>query len=430
MTILSLKFIISICKVFISGGLFVKLRIEEKNISEQWHNTETRARHPELASSAFPKLRSAFTLAEVLITLGVIGVVAAVTMPTLVTNIQDRVRKEQVRTVKYKLTKATDKMKSLGKIGQYDAPVTKNFVNELKKHMTIAKVCDSGNLSECWPSDTVNVHTNQTTITPTSINSLTKGTGLKALAISSGNEDTVGIVTGDGVPMLLVYSPKCQALDEAQNYTWSVEDGKPVTNATTNCISAIFDINGSKGPNRVGQDIRTLNSLFGSVDLGAVSVSKSECEAMVNSGKYGIKGCSYDTDYWAGGVKACADIGLHLPDMMTLANIANSRYGTTLIGPYTMYFGSNHASTQSGDCTSWIRTHWGSQYVDESDSIICNANTNRDYSSGFYVNGYYWSSSEYSSTYAYHRNFYDDHSHWYRNHGRYDSDIKSLCVGD
>ena len=59
---------------------------------------------------------NAFTLAEVLITLGVIGVVAAVTMPTLVTNIQERVRKEQVRTVKYKLTKATDSMKSLGKI--------------------------------------------------------------------------------------------------------------------------------------------------------------------------------------------------------------------------------------------------------------------------------------------------------------------------
>lgn len=31
---------------------------------------------------------NAFTLAEILITLGVIGVVAAVTMPTLVTNIQ------------------------------------------------------------------------------------------------------------------------------------------------------------------------------------------------------------------------------------------------------------------------------------------------------------------------------------------------------
>ena len=182
------------------------------------------------------KKLKAFTLAEVLITLGVIGVVAAVTMPTLVTNVQNKVRKEQVRTVKYKLTKATDKMKSLGKIGPYDAPATKNFVNELKKHMTIAKVCDSGNLSECWPSETVNIHTAENVLTPTSISTLTKGTDLKALALGSGGEDTVGIVTGDGVPMLLVYSPKCEALDEVKTSTWSVEDGKPVTNATTNCI--------------------------------------------------------------------------------------------------------------------------------------------------------------------------------------------------
>ena len=35
----------------------------------------------------FAAFKSAFTLAEVLITLGVIGVVAAMTIPTLITNI-------------------------------------------------------------------------------------------------------------------------------------------------------------------------------------------------------------------------------------------------------------------------------------------------------------------------------------------------------
>ena len=88
-----------------------------------------------------------FTLAEVLITLGVIGVVAAVTLPTLVTNIQERVRKEQVRTVKYKLTKATEKMNSLGKIGAYST--TADFVNELKNHLSIAKICANNELEKC-----------------------------------------------------------------------------------------------------------------------------------------------------------------------------------------------------------------------------------------------------------------------------------------
>ena len=371
------------------------------------------------------KQLNAFTLAEVLITLGVIGVVAAVTMPTLVTNIQERVRKEQVRTVKYKLTKATDKMNSLGKIGPYDAPATKNFVNELKKHMTIAKVCDSGNLGECWPSQTVNIHTAENVLTPKSISSLTTGKDLKALALSSGNENTVGIVTGDGVPMLLVYSPKCQALDEVKTYTWSVEDGKPVTNATTNCISAIFDINGAKGPNRVGQDIRTLNSLFGSIDLGAVSVSKSECEAMTKNSKYGVKGCGVDPDYWAGGVKKCADMGLHLPDMQTLANIANSRYGTTLIGPYTLYVGTQYGEDCLGQVAAWYGQN---SYIFNEAEIICNANTTPDPSSGFSITDRYWSSSEASAVYAYRRDFYDAYSIWDRSYRGYGD--RSLCVGD
>ena len=80
--------------------------------------------------------KSAFTLAEVLITLGVVGIVAAMTLPTVMTNVNERIRKEQVRTVKYKLTQATDKMKSLGLIGPY--ATTEDFVNELRKHLKIA----------------------------------------------------------------------------------------------------------------------------------------------------------------------------------------------------------------------------------------------------------------------------------------------------
>ena len=378
---------------------------------------------------------NAFTLAEILITLGVIGVVAAVTMPTLLTNIQDRVRQEQVRTVKYKLTKAIDTMNSLGKIGPYgsdagNVDATEKFVDELKKHMSIAKICKSTELDKCWPAGSVNGYlgTNSTTLTSNAISTMSKGSDINALALSSGNTRLVGLVTGDGVPMIMVYSPVCQALDETKNYTWSVENGKPVTNATTNCISAIFDINGAKGPNRVGQDIRTLNSLFGSIDLGAVSVSKSECEAMIKNSKYGVKECGVDTDYWAGGVKKCADMGLHLPDMMTLANIANSRYGTTLIGAYTIYMGPSYGD----NCQAQILT-WDSNdpyRINKSDAIICNANTTPDSSSGFSITGRYWSSSEHSSTGAYYRYFGDNYSSWARNYSRSNSDVKSLCVGD
>ena len=41
-------------------------------------------------------VKRGFTLAEVLITLAIIGVVAALTLPTLLTNIQDRVREKRI----------------------------------------------------------------------------------------------------------------------------------------------------------------------------------------------------------------------------------------------------------------------------------------------------------------------------------------------
>ena len=51
----------------------------------------------------------AFTLAEVLITLGIIGVVAAMTLPVLLTNVQAKIRAEQIRSAKYKFSLATEK---------------------------------------------------------------------------------------------------------------------------------------------------------------------------------------------------------------------------------------------------------------------------------------------------------------------------------
>lgn len=48
----------------------------------------------------------AFTLAEVLITLGIIGVVAAMTLPSLITNYQEKQRVSQLKKVYSALSQA------------------------------------------------------------------------------------------------------------------------------------------------------------------------------------------------------------------------------------------------------------------------------------------------------------------------------------
>ena len=96
----------------------------------------------------------------------------------------------------------------------------------------------------------------------------------------------------------------------------------------------IYDINGAAGPNKLGTDVRTLNSLFGYRRFPMTSITKAECEQEKNKG-YGISSCYYEDDYWAGAMKKCHDLGMHLPTPQTLANLAGAVYGRTDIGPKT-----------------------------------------------------------------------------------------------
>ena len=350
---------------------------------------------------------NAFTLAEVLITLGVIGVVAAVTMPTLVTNIQEKVRKEQVRTVKYKFTKATEKMNSLGKIGHYDS--TKDFVDELKNHLSIAKVCDSNHLAECWGGSSFTNANGSKTYTA---GDLKTGKDLEALQFNSGNMDTVGIITGDGTPIILTYGKECTALDETKQYTWSVVDGKPETNATAGCVSMVFDINGAKGPNKVGTDVRTMNSLLGMVNLGNTYPALTQAECTKYKDELGITNC-YDRTYgvedkWGGAVKTCHDLGLHLPSMATLAQIATMRYGVQINTFEQVAFGSS--------CSTYPTFHCSIKPSTADYSIPVST-----------FNGHYWS-SEASASNAYLRTFYTIDSGYY-----YDprsTAHNALCIAD
>ena len=348
--------------------------------------------------------KMSYTLAEVLITIAILGVAAAITLPSMIHNIQEKVRNEQVRTAKYKLTLATDKMKSLELIGPYSS--TEAFVNELKNHLKILKICSNDELEACWPTSTINMPDDDAV----SVSSLTTGNDIVSLALSSKSTKTMGIVTGDGTPWILVYSPSCTSLDPFQTYEWSTtDDNKPVTNATTNCISAIFDINGSKGPNRLGKDIRTLNSLFGYKKYSATSLTKDECNKYKT--KLGINECYYDTDYWAGAVKKCYDIGLHLPDTQTLAVIAGAYYGRSDINTYTSI---TYIKDRSFSAAAII--YDPDLEVDSNSSVAA------------LKNGYFFSGEELSKTTSYLR-FIGDES-WIVSYFRFNATNSALCVGD
>ena len=331
------------------------------------------------------------------------------TLPVLNQAINKKVRAEQIRTVKYKFTKATEKMASLGLIGPYDS--TAAFVAELQKHLKIMKECPSSKLRDCWPYDTI-------TLLDGKEYEVTKlQTGKQFQMKDSDTADysspNIGIITGDGTPMILSYNTKCEALDPVKTYGWSTEDNKPVANATSNCVAAVFEINGKKKPNKQNEDV----ALFNANGLGSncaieldngkcftaaftpTPLTKAECEAVKDD--LGIKECYYDMDYWAGAVKQCGGVG-NMPTMADLAKIASAIYkGNPTVGAYNDV---DNLTYESGTASSLGLPE-----------------------PGFYL----WSGEEYSIYNAYYRFFGPTYTNYGNRFGnRSTSSEQAICLGD
>ncbi len=92
--------------------------------------------------------KQAFTLAETLITLGIIGVVAALTISALVKNYQEKSWKTSAEVFDKKLTDAIELMNTNDELAGYNS--TENFLKAFSKYAKIIKTCDEANLEGCW----------------------------------------------------------------------------------------------------------------------------------------------------------------------------------------------------------------------------------------------------------------------------------------
>ena len=94
-------------------------------------------------------MKRAFTLAEVLITLGIIGVVAALTMPSLMANYKKSVAKNQFKKTYSTLTNAFNQtVQDLGESvdcsdESYTSEACKELWNEFVKNLNVVKYCET-----------------------------------------------------------------------------------------------------------------------------------------------------------------------------------------------------------------------------------------------------------------------------------------------
>lgn len=190
------------------------------------------------------KRKSAFTLAEVLITLGIIGVVAAITIPVLVAKINEQVHKTQLKKTISTLNQAlkmvynnTDTIYDCyyNQYGTSGGAVNgcKELDTEMRKVLKIAQVCENKSYEKgCIPK-------------------------------YKGKDTVLKERYGDDYD-LDFNNKNCGAFNEDRilnkNTTLVLLDGTIIGYYGNNNPKYLFvDVNGKKGPNRWGYDMFVLS---------------------------------------------------------------------------------------------------------------------------------------------------------------------------
>ena len=281
--------------------------------------------------------KAAFTLAEVLITLAIIGIVAALTIPTLVQNYQEKAWNTASQVFQRKLGEALRVMNVQGTLAAYTT--TEAFVDELSKHIKITRICDNDDISTCF-SDTVTWGDEEV--------DMSKVKKAKNFGQEDWDTNTVAVQFANGVNGVIAYNPDCRQ-NQFSNDVITVGE----TGIGTTCLAILYDVDGFKNPNTQQKDLRGLNV----ISLGsncAIELSDGTCftapfiptphvwngcdtngttsdpDDLAFMSEYGLRYCMTSgfgtNDYWAGAVKACHDMGSSLPSQSDLDKLAEELY--------------------------------------------------------------------------------------------------------
>lgn len=163
----------------------------------------------------------AFTLSEVLITLGIIGIVAAMTLPTVINKTQDKQFKVAYKKAYSSLSQAFLYMQAAGEYqdmssvtteGTMGTPAVGDNFKAISKYFRATKTCFDKNASECWE-----LHNGE------------------QACISAAANNWVGCVDTDRY-----------AFVDASGMSWYLYSNRE--------FPVLVDVNGKKKPNKLGKD--------------------------------------------------------------------------------------------------------------------------------------------------------------------------------
>jgi len=297
---------------------------------KQMHSPNNVKNYASMPLCLYASKKIAFTLAEVLITLAIIGVVAALTIPTLWDKVNSKVSDNQNKVFQAKLIQALNLTKTAGEFNSTYSSTEDFLRNGLAKHYKMVSICGKDNLRECIPYDKINFDKNAT------VNVADLKTSSSINVTASGFEDTAAFVTADGVPALVTYKKDC------------IVDTEMLDKSISSCLAGIYDLNGSKLPNKYGviMDGETISSYtndihsFNGASIGypkingveiVVKAFKPYDSTIYNDSDVGApKTSDGKPDYWTAAQKWCEKNGGTLPTNNQLIKIGEILYNGTL----------------------------------------------------------------------------------------------------
>ncbi|MBP3820529.1 type II secretion system protein [bacterium] len=206
-----------------------------------------------------------FTLAEVLITVGIIGVVASLTIPTLITSVSKKEQLAQFKTIYSQMKTALEKISSDRRVYFCYNSASEDQVEKYGLEYSLKGGTPDFESKECgkfWKNFTENIGVARTC-----------------------EDDDVSRCLGETYIANLDVSNSCDKTFENFHRAWILENGMYIFQDGMGEEMFAVDINGKKGPNKWGEDIYPFdivavasNKIGGKVYATKVDILPLNCE--------------------------------------------------------------------------------------------------------------------------------------------------------
>ena len=264
--------------------------------------------HPYLNPCVWTTIMRGFTMAEILLSLTIIGVVAAITLPSLTGNINERTWNTQRKALYARFSQAISLMPAINGYGtlkevtdsatgstSIEDTAAETFVTAgLSKVMKINNICDNNHLEDCGLASRITTADGEQISMPKTMTELNSQMTMSA---SNGFNTTsmldtkaAAFETQNGESVLVYYNPGC--IGSLQETPWGGGVGYYIQNKI--CANFIYDLNGTKGPNTVGKDIGFMTAMYPSDVKLAMPIP---APTLASDGVVGVDASKTCTDY-------------------------------------------------------------------------------------------------------------------------------------